>query len=253
MKEGVYVLSFKEVFCFYSGGFFLFTFLVLAFTTDRKNDSSVNTKAEAAYNQTTTAFIDSIGETVRQIGQDYNIYNSVLIAQAILKSNSGQSGLSQAPYYNFFGIKGSYNGNFVTMRTWEDDGIGNIYEIDEPFRLYGSLSDSLEDYATLMTSSTYSGTWKSNTSSYADATQALTGTYATDSLYASKLNSIITYYGLTIYDQAPVTQATGSSSGLVWNSYRGSYTDTETLSIDEAWASYKIINKKSRNELHPKS
>ncbi|CAD0142272.1 N-acetylmuramidase [Streptococcus thermophilus] len=233
---------------------------MLASITDRKNDNSVNTKAEAAYNQTTTAFIDSIGETVRQIGQDYNIYNSVLIAHAILKSNSGQSGLSQAPYYNFFGIKGSYNGNFVTMRTWEDDGTGNIYEIDEPFRLYGSLSDSLEDYATLMTSSTYSGTCKSNTSSYADATQALTGTYATDSLYASKLNSIITYlnsiityYGLTIYDQAPVTQATDSSSGLVWNSYRGSYTDTETLSIDEAWASYKIINKKSRNELHPKS
>ena len=142
-------------------------------------------------------------------------------------------------YYNFFGIKGTYNGNSVTMRTWEDDGTGKTYEIDEPFRSYGSLSDSLADYAALMTSSTYAGTWKSNTSSYADATQALTGTYATDSLYASKLNSIIAYYGLTAYDQAPVTQATGSTSGLVWNSYRGSYTDAETLSIDEAWASYK--------------
>lgn len=239
MKEGLYVSSFKEVFCFYSGGFFCSLFLVLAFTTDRKNDNSVTAKAEDSYNQTTTAFIDSIGETARQIGQDYNIYASVLIAQAILESNSGQSGLSQAPYYNFFGIKGSYNGNSVTMRTWEDDGTGNTYEIDEPFHSYGSLSDSLADYAALMTSSTYSGTWKSNTSSYADATQTLTGTYATDSLYASKLNSIIAYYGLTIYDQAPVTQATGSSSGLVWNSYRGSYTDAETLSIDVAWASYK--------------
>ena len=80
---------------------------MLAFTTDRKNDNSVTAKAEDSYNQTTTAFIDSIGETARQIGQDYNIYASVLIAQAILESNSGQSGLSQAPYYNFFGIKGS--------------------------------------------------------------------------------------------------------------------------------------------------
>ena len=220
MKEGLYVSSFKEVYDFYRGSFYVFTFLVLAFTTDRKNDNSVNAKAEAAYNQTTTAFIDSIGETARQIGQDYNIYASVLIAQAILESNSGQSGLSQAPYYNFFGIKGTYNGNSVTMRTWEDDGTGKTYEIDEPFRSYGSLSDSLADYAALMTSSTYAGTWKSNTSSYADATQALTGTYATDSLYASKLNSIIAYYGLTAYDQAPVTQATGSTSGLVWNSYR---------------------------------
>ena len=217
----------KKYMIFTVGAFMCSLFLVLAFTTDRKNDNSVNAKAEAAYNQTTTAFIDNIGETARQI------------AQAILESNSGQSGLSQAPYYNFFGIKGTYNGNSVTMRTWEDDGTGKTYEIDEPFRSYGSLSDSLADYAALMTSSTYAGTWKSNTSSYADATQALTGTYATDSLYASKLNSIIAYYGLTAYDQAPVTQATGSTSGLVWNSYRGSYTDAETLSIDEAWASYK--------------
>lgn len=229
----------KKYMIFIVGAFMCSLFLVLAFTTDRKNDNSVNAKAEASYNQTTTAFIDSIGETARQIGQDYNIYASVLIAQAILESNSGQSGLSQAPYYNFFGIKGSYNGNSVTMRTWEDDGTGKTYEIDEPFRSYGSLSDSLADYAALMTSSTYAGTWKSNTSSYADATQALTGTYATDSLYAAKLNSIIAYYGLTAYDQAPVTQATASTSGLVWNSYRGSYTDAETLSIDEAWASYK--------------
>lgn len=154
----------KKYFVFIVGAFFCSLFLVLAFTTDRKNDNSVTAKAEASYNQTTTAFIDSIGETARQIGQDYNIYASVLIAQAILESNSGQSGLSQAPYYNFFGIKGSYNGNSVTMRTWEDDGTGNTYEIDEPFRSYGSLSDSLADYAALMTSSTYSGTWKSNTS-----------------------------------------------------------------------------------------
>ena len=89
------------------------------------------------------------------------------------------------------------------MRTWEDDGTGKTYEIDEPFRSYGSLSDSLADYAALMTSSTYAGTWKSNTSSYADATQALTGTYATDSLYASKLNSIIAYYGLDCLRPSP--------------------------------------------------
>ena len=45
MKEGLYVSSFKEVFCFYSGGFFCSLFLVLAFTTDRKNDNSVTAKA----------------------------------------------------------------------------------------------------------------------------------------------------------------------------------------------------------------
>ena len=80
MKEGLYVSSFKEVFLFYSGGFFCSLFWCWHLQQIRKNDNSVTAKAEASYNQTTTAFIDSIGETARQIGQDYNIYASVLIA-----------------------------------------------------------------------------------------------------------------------------------------------------------------------------
>ena len=58
------------------------------------------------------------------------------------------------------------------MRTWEDDGTGKTYEIDEPFRSYGSLSDSLADYAAfddVIYLCRYF--WKSNTSSYADATR----------------------------------------------------------------------------------
>ena len=229
----------KKYFVFAGGAFVLSLLLVLALTTDREKDATVKASAEVSYNQSTLAFVDSIGETARQIGQEYNIYASVLIAQAILESNSGQSGLSQAPYYNYFGIKGAYNGNSVTMRTWEDDGKGNTYEVDEPFRSYGSLSESLSDYAALMTSSRYAGTWKSNTTSYADATQALTGTYATDSLYASKLNSIIAYYGLTAYDSTPILEQTVTSEQKVWNKYRLAYTDSQTLEIDEAWANYK--------------
>ena len=60
MKEGLYVSSFKEVFCFYSGGFFCSLFLVLAFTTDRKNDNSVTAKAEDSYNQTTERLRDRL-------------------------------------------------------------------------------------------------------------------------------------------------------------------------------------------------
>ena len=63
----------KKYFVFIVGAFICSLFFVLAFTTDRKNDNSVNAKAEAAYNQTTTAFIDSIGETARQIGQDLSL------------------------------------------------------------------------------------------------------------------------------------------------------------------------------------
>ena len=87
--------------------------------------------------ETTVAFIAEIGETSRYLAARNDLYASVMIAQAILESDSGQSSLSQKPSYNFFGIKGEYNGQSVTLPTWEDDGKGNPYHIDAAFRSYG--------------------------------------------------------------------------------------------------------------------
>lgn len=125
---------------------------------------------------------------------------TISFIQTILESNSGQSKLSQAPNYNFFGIKGDYKGQSVTMQTWEDDGNGNSYTIDAQFRSYGSLEESLQDYAQFLQKDLYVGVHKSRTASYQDATAALTGTYATDTSYGSKLNQLISEYDLTIYD-----------------------------------------------------
>lgn len=204
----------------------------------------------------TADFITSIGETARQIGQERNLYASVMIAQAVLESSSGQSALSQEPYYNFFGIKGAYNGNSVVMQTWEDDGSGNTYEIDQAFRSYNSLADSLNDYANLLSWNLYADTWKSNTSSYQDATAALTGRYATDTAYADKLNALIEQYGLTSYDEPLVTDEVQETTeqdnqtqqnnqptktvnpNYVWNKHRGSYTSSDILAEDKAWLAY---------------
>lgn len=194
-----------------------------------------DTQAEVV-TDSTASFINSVAGTASQIGQTYDLYASVLIAQAILESNSGQSELASAPYYNLFGIKGDYNGNSVTMKTWEDDGSGNTYQIDAAFRAYGSYAESLYDYAAVLSSSAYAGVWKSNTSSYQDATAALTGLYATDSNYAAKLNNIIATYNLTAYDTASAETSSATTSGTVWNSHRGTYTDAATLAEDEAWA-----------------
>ena len=164
------------------------------------NTATADTTTSASNDQTTIEFIESIGDTARQIAAQNDLYASVMIAQAILESNSGQSALSQAPYYNFFGIKGDYNGQSVTMKTWEDDGSGNTYTIDAQFRSYGSQAESLEDYAQFLQKDIYAGVRKSNTTSYQDATAALTGTYATDTSYGTKLNKLIEQYGLTVYD-----------------------------------------------------
>jgi len=168
---------------------------------------------------TNNAFLDSIIPDAYKLANDNDLYASVMIAQAILESNWGVSGLSSAPYYNLFGIKGTYNGEGVTFYTLEDDGSGNYYQIRDSFRDYPSYKESLTDYANKMVngvtwdSEFYSGTWKSNTSSYTDATAALTGTYATDTRYGGKLNNLITTHGLTQYD-TPAGSTSGTSASV---------------------------------------
>lgn len=155
---------------------------------------------------TTEEFIARIGEQARSVGQEKDLFASVMIAQAILESGSGGSELSQEPYNNLFGIKGDYEGQFVTFGTQEDDGSGNFYSIEAAFRKYPTVKESLEDYSKLLTDGIdgvplfYQGTWKSHSESYKNATEALTGTYATDIQYGEKLNSLIETYNLTQYD-----------------------------------------------------
>lgn len=154
-------------------------------------------------------FLKNVSEYARDIAAKNDLYASVMIAQAALESGWGNSSLAQAPNYNLFGIKGSYNGNSVYVPTLEDDGSGNYYEIKDSFRKYDDYDQSLEDYAAVLTGDNDPSSWRyqfyegarySNTSSYEDATAHLTGRYATDTSYASKLNKIIQQYGLTEYD-----------------------------------------------------
>ena len=190
----------------------------------------VTVQAQTATQQN---FLSTIGGYARDIAKNNDLYASVMIAQAILESGWGQSGLASAPNYNLFGIKGDYNGNSVRMDTLEDDGSGNYYAAKEPFRKYSNYGESLNDYASLLTGDNNPNSWRykfyygarvSATNSYQDATRHLTGRYATDTRYASKLNQLIQTYGLTQYDAGgsstasparPQAPATGGGSYTV--------------------------------------
>ena len=153
-----------------------------------------------------TQFLRNIIPAAQNVARGKDIYTSVMIAQAALESGWGTSALSKAPNHNLFGVKGSYNGQSVNMQTLEDSGGQNYYSIQANFRKYPSYQESLEDYADKIVNGIsgaplfYSGAWKSKTNSYQDATAYLTGRYATDTAYASKLNRIIEQFGLTKYD-----------------------------------------------------
>lgn len=165
-------------------------------------------------NQTTDQFFKKIADDAQEIGQKEGIYASVMMAQAILESGSGNSLLSSEPNHNLFGIKGSYKGSSVTFNTLEQDSSGQSYQIRAQFRKYPSYKESLEDYADLIKNGLtgnpdfYKPTWKSETKDYKEATKYLEGRYATDRQYSQKLNAIIEAYDLTKYDEPKKEAAT---------------------------------------------
>ncbi|MFY8330303.1 LysM peptidoglycan-binding domain-containing protein [Vagococcus carniphilus] len=152
-------------------------------------------------------FIEDTAYHAQQVAGSNDLYASVMIAQAILESGYGSSTLSSPPNHNLFGIKGSYNGQSVTMQTWEHFNGQNVV-INAQFRKYPSYRQSFEDNARVLRTTSfspgtyyYAGAWKSRTNSYQDATRWLTGRYATDPSYNVKLNNLIMTHNLTQYDK----------------------------------------------------
>ncbi|QIL49952.1 glycoside hydrolase family 73 protein [Weissella coleopterorum] len=161
-------------------------------------------------------FINRVTPGVKSASKSYNTWGSVMMAQAALESAWGQSTLSTQAN-NYFGIKGTYNGQSVTMRTAEYDENGNIYYVDAQFRKYPSPTESMNDNGNVIRNGTswnhafYSGAWKENAKSYQAAANALTGKYATDPNYGSKLISLIQYnkFDKFVDDVAPAKYKVG--------------------------------------------
>ncbi|MBC1600671.1 1,4-beta-N-acetylmuramoylhydrolase [Listeria welshimeri] len=227
--------------------------------TISNSDNVTSSSTPATYNvlqksalrsgATVQSFIQTIQSSSSQIAANNDLYASVMIAQAILESAYGTSELGSAPNYNLFGIKGAYNGKSYTKQTLEDDGKGNYYTITAKFRKYPSYHQSLEDYAQVIrkgpswNSNYYSKVWKSNTKSYKDATQALTGTYATDTAYASKLNNLISTYNLTQYDTGNASNGSGSSNTGNSSNSNSSSSNSATYTVVKGDSLWKIATK----------
>ena len=105
-------------------------------------------------------FLLSIHDAALDGWRQFGVLPSVTAAQAILESAWGQSALATQGH-NLFGIKGSYNGQSITMRTAEY-GNGGYYYINDAFRKYPSNYESIVDHGRfLATNSRYNNLlWK---------------------------------------------------------------------------------------------
>lgn len=152
-----------------------------------------------------TDFIESVKDPVVTVSHKNHLYASVMMAQLILESDWGQSELAVSGN-NYFGIKGSYNGQSVTMATAEYSDKNKKYYTNASFKKYPSITASIKDNAKLLRNGTdtdpdyYSGTWTDHTVDYQDAASSLSATYATDMEYGNKLTKVIKKYNLTKLD-----------------------------------------------------
>ncbi|BAH43917.1 putative peptidoglycan hydrolase [Brevibacillus brevis NBRC 100599] len=127
---------------------------------------------------------------------------SLTIAQAILESNWGKSGLT-INANNLFGIKGTGTAGSVNMPTTEYVGSTPIKTSAE-FRKYNNLAESIADHSALILNGTrdkptrYHGVLGAD---YKIACQKIKeGGYATDPTYPQKLINLIETYNLHQYD-----------------------------------------------------
>lgn len=189
--------------------------------------------AETGQVQNQSAFIEQLGASAMQVSASSDLYASIMVAQALVETGFGTSTLSAAPYYNLFGVKEYSGGPSVTMSTQEFLN-GQWVTMNEPFAVYSSYAESFQAHASLLASSYYAGAWKSHTNSYQDAAVYLTGRYATDPSYASKLISLIQSYNLTRFDTPGSGTAVQTTDQTQTAADQGVQQTTQTTSSSQA-------------------
>lgn len=158
-------------------------------------------------------FIERVGNLAAADMQKSGVLASLTIAQAILESGWGKSGLT-VKANALFGIKAgaSWKGKVYSAQTQECYDGATFTTVTALFRAYDSWADSVADHSALLTGATrYKAVIGER--DYKAACRAIKAAgYATDPNYADKLIQIIESYGLTAYDGAGQAGTSGGSN-----------------------------------------
>ena len=125
---------------------------------------------------------------------------STAIAQAIIESRWGESGL--AKYHNYFGLKcgSKWTGKSINMKTKEEYTPGTLTTISDNFRVYDSMADGVKGYYDFISAYRYANLKVANTpKQYAEYLKA--DGYATSSSYVNTLGDCVTKYRLWEWDK----------------------------------------------------
>lgn len=121
--------------------FFIALFFIIKPYQSEQLFSNVNESAILSDEERQSQFLEAIIPFAREAQEEYGVRPSVLVAQAALESNWGNSTLS-IESNNYFGIKaGSKGQEYVTNEFNQEKWV----EIKASFREYASMQDSVLD------------------------------------------------------------------------------------------------------------
>lgn len=179
---------------------------------------------------TAKELISKVGPLFTADQKKSGVLASVSMAQFILESGWGKSGLTQKAN-NCFGMKKNLSGNtwpnsawdgksVVSMQTGEETEDGKPYTITAEFRKYSCIEDSIADHSAYLTGAKdgdklrYEGL--KGCKKYKQVAQIIKdGGYATSTSYVKALCDIIKEYGLTDYDVKKKTTKPAESKPAV--------------------------------------
>lgn len=149
---------------------------------------------------TPTTFLEKIKPLVIADMKTTGILASLTAAQAYLESNKGNSGLAKTAN-NLFGMKGKYNGAYVSMATKEYSAAAGYYTITAAFRKYPSWAESIADHSGLFNRLARYKNLRGETDYKKACKYVKDDGYATSPTYTDSLIKIIETYHLYEWDK----------------------------------------------------
>ena len=149
-------------------------------------------------------FIKKLVPDAKELGTTYDILPSLILGVACHESNFGDSTLAKEGN-NLFGVKGNYEGESITLPTWEvQDGVR--HDINAAFRKYPSFKESLQDFCNLIKNGV---SWNKEiyhsvlgVKDWKEVIEKFAATpYMTDPNYFKKLYDITEQYHLYAYNE----------------------------------------------------
>lgn len=200
-----------------AGGFLACIFAMISATSGSSGGGIVNSDSLKNLNDEQKAFINSILSGTMKSYQQYKVFPSVTVAQAIIESGWGKSELA-IQGRNLFGIKADagWKGETLLMSTNEEYGGHTVTEM-AVWRKYNSFDDSVEDHGKFLAeNSRYALAGVFEAKNYKEQITAIKNAgYATESDYVDIICGTIECYGLNALDGTTTTVNNGTIESAI--------------------------------------